>query len=299
MGERCLTDYYHRYHPFNQSRTLGVEYPIRFSLDPEGRYEIQGFVDRLSQPADSVLWIHDYKAKSNLPTQPELDDDRQLAFYQMAAKILWPDIKEVVLIWHYLLFDMEFRSRRNAADLETLREKTIGLIQEIESAIAFPTKQSALCNWCEYRAICPLFKHLYETLPLPKNDYLQEEGVALVTRFAALKLEEDRIKAEIEQIKEALADYAKKKKVEILYDKTHKVRIKVYPNIHFPGKNDPGRSELEILVKKSGVWEEVAALDTFILSKKLLDAHWPDNLVAEIKARGVPGKTLWVKLFDR
>ncbi|MEK7747824.1 MAG: PD-(D/E)XK nuclease family protein [Nitrospirota bacterium] len=299
LGEKCLTDYYHRYTPFNQSRTLGVEYPIKFSLDPEDRYVIQGYVDRLSMPKDGVLWIHDYKAKSNLPTQPELDADRQLAFYQIAAKTLWPEMKEVVLIWHYLLFDMEFHSRRTDADLAALRDETIFLIQEIETATKFPTKQSALCNWCEYRAICPLFKHLYETTPLPKSDYSKEAGVALVTRFAALKLEEDRIKDEMEALKEAMVSYAQQKKVEILYNKTHKVRVRVYENIKFPGKNDPGRAELESLVKESGVWEQVATLDTFVLSKKLLEANWSDDWVAQIKAKGLVGKTIWVKVSER
>ncbi len=299
IGERCVTDYYRRYHPFDQSKTLGVEYRVQFALDPEGRYMMQGVIDRLSQPSDGVLWVHDYKAKSHLPTQPELDDDRQLAFYQIAVSHLWPDIKEVVLIWHYLMFDMEFHSRRTTVNLKTLQEETIALIQEIESAKEFPPKQSALCNWCEYRAICPLFKHLYETVPLPKNDYLKEEGVALVGRFAALKSEEDRIKAQIEQVKEALVAYAKKKKVEILYDKTHKVRIKVYPNIHFPGRNDPGRAELELQLKEGGVWNEVSELSTFALAKKVLSAAWPKELSDKIKKLGTPDQTVWVKLFDR
>ncbi|MEK7286346.1 MAG: PD-(D/E)XK nuclease family protein [Nitrospirota bacterium] len=299
MGEKCLTDYYHRYYPFNQSKTLGVEYPIKFSLAPEDRYLIQGVVDRLSQPSDGVLWIHDYKAKSHLPTQPELDEDRQLAFYQMAVKTLWPEIKEVVLVWHYLLFDMEFHSRRTDADLSALRDETIALIDEIEAAVEFPVKKSGLCNWCAYRTICPLFKHLYETAPLPKNEFLKEDGVMLVTRLASLKLEEVRVKDAIEQVKEAMVAYAQQKKVEILYDKTHKVRVRVYENVKFPGKNDPGRAELEMLVKKSGVWEEVATLDTFVLSKKITDAHWPDDVISGIKAKGIPGKTIWVKVSDR
>jgi CRISPR/Cas system-associated exonuclease Cas4 (RecB family) len=299
MGEKCITDYYRHYYPFNQSKTLGVEYRVQFALDSEGRYAMQGYIDRLSQPKEGTLWIHDYKAKSHLPTQPELDADRQLAFYQIAAKVLWPEIKEVVLIWHYLLFDMEFHSRRTEAELDALRNETIALINEIETATSFSTKQSALCNWCEYRSICPLFKHLYETAPLPKNDYLKEEGVALVGHFRSLKAEEERIKADLERVKEALVAYARKKGVETLYDKTHKIKVRVYPNIHFPGKNDSGRAELELQVKKGGVWNDVATLDTFVLSKKLLEGEWPPDLIAAIKARGTVGENIWVKLDAR
>lgn len=299
MGHRAITDYYQRYHPFNQSKTLGLEYRITLELDSAGKYTLQGFVDRLSQPSDGVLWIHDYKARGMLPTQPELDEDRQLAFYQMAVEKLWPDTQEVVLIWHYLLFDREFRSRRTTSDLAALRDETIALIDEIESASVFPTKQSGLCNWCEYRPICPLFKHLYETTPLPKNEYMKEEGVALVSQFMALQSEADKIKSEIEQVKEAMVAYAQTKKVDILYNKTHKVRVRVYPNITFPGKSDPGRSKLETAVKEAGIWNDVATLDTFVLSKKLQDNAWPPDQVAEIKKAGVAGKTIWVKLFGR
>jgi putative RecB family exonuclease len=299
IGQRAITDYYRRYHPFNQSKTLGLEYRVTLALDESGKYTLQGFVDRLSQPSDGVLWIHDYKAKSLLPTQPDLDEDRQLAFYQMAVATLWPETKEVVLIWHYLLFDREFRSRRTVEDLHKLRKETIALIDEIESATLFPTKQSGLCNWCEYHAICPLFKHLYETIPLPKNEYLKEEGVALVGQFERLQSSAEKIKVEIEQIKEAMVAYAQTKKVDILYNKTHKVRVRVYPKLDFPGKDNPGRANLEAAVKKAGIWDDVATLDTFVLSKKLQDKQWPPDQIDEIKKIGVPGKTNWIKLFRR
>lgn len=299
LGEKCLTDYYHRYHPFDQTRTLGVEYPVKFSLDPDGKYVMQGYVDRLSQPRDGTIWIHDYKTKGFFPTQQELDDDRQLAYYQMAVKQLWPDTREVELIWHYLIFDQEIRSRRTGEELEALRQETIGLIQEIETATEFPPRQSGLCNWCEYRAFCPLFRHLYETSALSRNEYLSEEGVALAERLTVLQVEEERTKAEIQKVKEALFAYAQKKGVEVVFTKTHKVRLKVYDNIRFPGRNDPSRPALEKVVKEGGKWEEVSALDVFALSKALQAKSWEAELVAQIKKLGVSDKSPWIKLFPR
>lgn len=299
VGEKCIVDYYHRYSPFDQTRTLGLEHPVKFNLDEAGQYVMQGFIDRLSQPEDGVIWIHDYKTKGFFPTQQELDQDRQLAYYQMAVQTLWPDTKEVELIWHYLIFDKEIRSRRTRDDLETLRQETIRLIQQIEAATEFPFKQSGLCDWCEYRSICPLFRHLYETASLSKNDYMGEEGVQLAERLALLQAEEARIKGEIEKVKEALWAYAQKKGVEIVYTKEHKVRIKVYENIRFPGKNDVSRPALEKIVKQGGKWEEVSALDVFALSKALQNAGWEPALIEQIKKLGTPDKSLWIKLFQR
>ncbi len=299
LGERCLIDYYRRYDPFDQTRTLGLEHPVQFNLDKKGRYAMQGFIDRLSQPKDGVIWIHDYKTKGFFPTQQDLDEDRQLAYYQMAVQELWPETKEIELIWHYLIFDQEIHSRRTPDDLEALREETIALIDEIETATEFPTKQSALCNWCEYRAICPLFRHLYETQSLSKNEYMNEEGVFLVERLATLQIEEERIKGEIEKVKGALLAYAQKKGVEVLFSKTHKVRIKVYENLRFPGKNDPGRPALEKAVKDAGRWEEVSSLDVFALSKVLLSGAWGAELSDRLKKLGKADKSPWIKIFPR
>lgn len=299
LGEKCLVDYYRRYAPFDQTRTLGLEHPVQFNLDPDGKYAMKGFIDRLSQPKDGVIWIHDYKTKGFFPTQQDLDQDRQLAYYQMAVHLLWPETKEVELIWHYLIFDQEIRSRRTADDLETLRQETIALIEEIETATEFPVKQSALCSWCEYRALCPLFRHLYETASLPKNEYMNEEGVLLVDRLAALQVEEAKVKEEIEKVKEALLAYTQKKGVEVLFSKNHKVRVKIYENVRFPGKNDPGRPALEKAIKEAGRWEEVSSLDVFALSKVLLSGVWGAELTERLKKLGKPDKSPWIKVFPR
>jgi len=57
-GEEALTNYYRRYQPFDQSKTLATEYALAFRL--EG-YSIRGVIDRLSQTRDGVYEIQDYK----------------------------------------------------------------------------------------------------------------------------------------------------------------------------------------------------------------------------------------------
>src|SRR3989338_8655888 len=43
-GERCLRDYYKRYHPFDQARVLGIE--DRVEIDLGNHVRLQGFMDR-------------------------------------------------------------------------------------------------------------------------------------------------------------------------------------------------------------------------------------------------------------
>ncbi len=299
LGEKCIEDYYRRYQPFDQARTLGIEHPLKFYLDEEKEYSIKGFIDRVSQPRDKVIWIHDYKTKGFLPTQQDLDDDRQLAYYQMGVSQLWPDTEEIELVWHYLIFDQEIHSRRTVEELACLRDETIKLIDEIESTTDFPTRKSGLCNWCEHQSVCPHFRHLYETEALPKNEYLGEEGVQLAERLVALQSEEAKMKAEISKVKEALCDYAERKAVEAVFTREHKVLIKFYGNTKFPGWKDPGRERLETLVRKAGKWDEVSSLDVFALSKVIQKGEWEENLVAEINKFGTPDRSPWIKAFPR
>jgi len=299
LGEKCLSDYYLRYAPFDQDLTLGLEQYVSFTLGSGGGPVMKGYIDRLSQPKEGVVRIHDYKARGTLPSQEEADRDKQLAFYQMAIHQWWPDVKEVELVWHYLVFDREIHSRRSAEQLEELRLETLGLIAEIESAKEFPPRQSALCSWCEFRPRCPLFRHEYELAALPESRSLQESGFQLVERYTLLQREEERIKKEIEEVRQALIHLAKTEGYEVFYGKSHKVRVKFYDSIKFPAKAEPGRAELEKTIKESGRWMEFSNLDVFALSKGLLGGAFPPEWSAKLRSLGRAEKHPWVKLLKR
>jgi putative RecB family exonuclease len=161
VGERCIASYYGSYHPFNQDATVGLEERVQLSLDPESRYRIQGYIDRLARLSDGIYVIHDYKTSSSLPSDQTLRRDRQLSFYEMGVRSRYPDAREVRLVWHYLAFDQTLDSRRTAAELDEHRRRTIKLIDTIEAATDHPPKESALCRWCDYRDICPVQKDQY------------------------------------------------------------------------------------------------------------------------------------------
>jgi putative RecB family exonuclease len=76
------------------------------------RYACKGVIDRLMLAPDGAFEIHDYKTGAGLPVQAELDKDRQLALYQIGVQKLWPEAREVRLVWHLAAFDMEMRSVR-------------------------------------------------------------------------------------------------------------------------------------------------------------------------------------------
>jgi putative RecB family exonuclease len=160
MGRRFIEDYYKRHHPFDEGKVLGLERYIRFRLDDEGRYNCKGIIDRLALAPDGAFEVHDYKTGSKLPDQAELDEDRQLALYQIGVRRLWPEAKDVRLIWHMVAFDVEMSSSRSDEALDKLKAELGELIETIEAEREFPPHESALCDWCPYWDLCPVKKHL-------------------------------------------------------------------------------------------------------------------------------------------
>ena len=186
IGKKFIEEYYKRYDPFNQGKVLGIERPVMINLDDNGEYRLRGFIDRIDQVKDRTYEIHDYKTSKYLPEQSEMDEDRQLALYQIGIQNSWNGVDQVELVWHYVAFDKEIRSKRTEEELDALKKNTIDLIKKIESTREFLPNESRLCGWCYYQDICPLHKHKYMVGNLPTNKYLKDSGVKLVNKFAKL-----------------------------------------------------------------------------------------------------------------
>ncbi len=156
LGEQCLTGYYRRHYPFDDGETLGIEQHVSFSLDGDGKYKLQGIIDRIVRARDGTIEIHDYKTGKRLPNQEQLDADRQLALYQIGLSEQYPD-QPMRLVWHYLQQNQSPSSTRTPEQLETLRDDTMGLIDKIRTEFEYKPKRSGLCDWCEYNDRCPIY----------------------------------------------------------------------------------------------------------------------------------------------
>ncbi len=154
LGERCLSHHYRRHYPFDAEETLGIEEHVAFALDDAGRYRIRGIIDRVARAADGAIEIHDYKTGRWVPSQQQLDEDRQLALYQLGVAERYGD-GPVRLVWHYLARRQTRVSTRTPEQLEALRQGTIERIDEVEAERLFEPRPSNLCSWCEFNDICP------------------------------------------------------------------------------------------------------------------------------------------------
>jgi putative RecB family exonuclease len=286
LGRKLIETYYKKYSPFDSDITIGTEMRLTFPLDDENRYKMTGIIDRLSRTPDKIYQIHDYKTSAYLPDQQAADADRQLALYQLAVQKKWPDARDIKLIWHYLAFDTELVSSRSPDDISMLAQNIIKLINEIEMEQDFRPKESLLCDWCEYPDLCPLRKHVHIVESLPVNEYLNEPGVVLVNKLSELRDKEKSIKEEVDKVKEAIIDYARREQVEIIRGSDRRARIKFDTKLKFPGKNDAERSELDSLIKGSGKWMEVSQLDTTALIRIVDQGLWSRDLINKVVEYG-------------
>ena len=280
-GREAIISYYRRHHPFNQSKTLATEMPLAFKIED---YGIRGFIDRLGYCGNGVYEIHDYKTSGFLPAQDKIDADRQLALYQIGIKEQFPDARDVGLVWHYLLFDKELASKRTDVQLEDLKKDIVALIRTIESDTVFEPNESGLCDWCEYPEYCPAKKHGIAVRDLPPNEYLAEEGVSLVNKFASIKVrmkglkeQEALLEAQLDLIKEAAVQYARKNGITNILGSEFILKVVEESSLAFPRAEGEGRSDLEESIRKAGIWNEVSLLSLPRLVKMIKEEKLDEN----------------------
>ncbi len=283
MGKKYLTDYYRRYQPFDQDKTVALEERIKISLDDEGKYKLQGYIDRLTETRDGYYEIHDYKTNSRLPLVEYLRSDRQLALYMIGVKNLYPDVKDVRLVWHFLKFDKEIDSTRTDEELLRLKKDTIQLIDTIEQDERFEAHPGFLCDWCEYHSCCPQWSHLHMIQEKPANEYLKDTGVVLVNQYAEIKSTQKHANlqwdAQLEKLEEALTMFAEKEHVEVVFGSKNKVRVSDNEKYSFPNKNTKEREQLEKVLQKYGRLQEVSQLDTSALGKVIQENSWEPEVL--------------------
>lgn len=151
-GIKFLSDYYLKHKPFDDG-TIEIEKKV-FVRIRNTPHLLIGYIDRLVHNKEKDrLEVHDYKTANSLPNQDHFEKDRQLALYSIAIRERYR--KKVILTWHYLNHNVQVFSKRTDDQLEQLLEETKKLIKEIESTTEFPANKTILCDWCEYRSICP------------------------------------------------------------------------------------------------------------------------------------------------
>ncbi|HEY7754666.1 MAG TPA: PD-(D/E)XK nuclease family protein [Actinomycetota bacterium] len=175
-GRQVLAQYHHEAAP---DYRIPAALEFRFSIEVEG-VQLAGVIDRMDRIPGGGYEIIDYKTNRRLPPQARIDRDLQLSVYHLAAREVW-GIEPERLTLHYLLPAQRMTTTRTAADVDELRRR-IGTVAERISAGKFEPRQNPLCDWCDYQALCPLFRHRYEREqgdPAPRMTAIVDEWIGL------------------------------------------------------------------------------------------------------------------------
>ena len=281
IGEKAVRDYHARYAPFDQDITIGLEARITLRLDDD--HGLVGYVDRIAKRPDGVWEIHDYKTGATLMTQAKADADRQLALYALAVREMHPEAVRIDLVWHYLAFDAEVRSIRSTEQLEALRIQVLDAVRRIEAQAAFPARTSSLCDWCDYKAMCPAWSHLYATEAMPGEQRALEGGVVLVDEYLKVSEELSALKARQDELKEAIAARAAEDGTERLFGTGGSIKVYRHPCVSLPDMKDPRRVAFESEVRSLGMWDAFSSLSSYQLSRALQDGAVPDEAAARLE----------------
>ena len=294
VGADCVELYYRAHAPFSEDRTIAVEKRVGFPIEIDGHeYRIEGFVDRLSLAPDGAIEIHDYKTAKTLPNQEHADADWQLALYELAVRREWPDAKDVRLKWHYVRHGKTLTSVRDAAARARLTEEVSRTIAAIKHDHEFKTAVTPLCDWCEYRDLCPEFAHPLKVAALPPEERKRDDGVALVNQLADVEAKRRRLKDELKVLdlaKEALdsriADFAEGAGLATVAGETAEASVVIKEELHLPTKtHEPERhAALEKEARASAAWAEVARLDAHALIEGTKARRWAGEILAAAEA---------------
>ncbi len=294
VGADCVELYYKAHAPFSEDRTIAVEKRVGFPLKVEdNEYRIEGFVDRLSLAPDGAFEIHDYKTAKTLPSQEHADADWQLALYELAVRREWPDARAVRLKWHYVRHGATLTSVRDDAARARLLEDVSKTIAAIKRDHEFAPNPGPLCDWCEYRDLCPVFAHAVKIAALPPEERKHDDGARLVNALAEIEAKRRRLKDELRALdleKEGLdarvADFAEAAGVTTVAGEASEATVAIKDEIHLPTKTgEPGRhAELEREAKASPLWPEVARFDGHALLEGARSRKWTGALLAAAEA---------------
>lgn len=128
----------------------GVETSFNLKLGKD--ILLRGFLDRLDIMKDTRFRIIDYKTTKNV----KYLDEFQLLVYGLWLKNEHPDIKSFrgsyVLLRHgSKMKEFDF----NMEDVGKLEKKLLDYASKINGEEEWPPIPTPLCNWCDFKGICP------------------------------------------------------------------------------------------------------------------------------------------------
>ncbi len=150
--------YYDTIFHAEKEATIGIEKKLMYPLNPRKKQWIIGFLDRVSQPHETKIIIHDYKTGNKKLNEKTLSTDFQASLYGAMAAHAYSPLSQIELHWHYLAHQKTVKAVLDPEDARAAISKAQRIATQIEDhkqVGLFPPKIGWMCTRCEYVSVCP------------------------------------------------------------------------------------------------------------------------------------------------
>jgi RecB family exonuclease len=261
---------YHRENAASFAIPAALEF--RFTIDVEG-VQLSGVIDRMDRIPGGGYEIIDYKTNRRLPPQVRIDQDLQLSVYHLAAKQIW-GIEPERLTLYYLLPGQRMSTSRTPADIDDTRRRIAGVAERI-GAGKFEPRANALCDWCDYQARCPLFRHRFEK----EGGDAAPNMTAVVDEWVTIKRQVRQAYRRLDEIQPLIHAFCDEHGYRRLYG-SEGAAVDRRP-MHL---TEPDPAAIRAILEPLGLWEEVLAIDparlTALVESRRLSPDIEDALLS-------------------
>jgi len=257
-----------QYHVENAERyRIPVALEFRFTIEIEG-VQVNGMIDRMDRLPGGGYEIIDYKTNRRLPPLSRVERDLQLSIYHLAAREVW-GIDPERLTLYYLLPGQRMTTSRTPEDVDELRAR-IATVAERIGAGKFEPRENPLCDWCDYQALCPIFRHRFEREdgdPTPRMTELVDEWIGLKRRGR-------EVYRRIDELVALINAFCEEHGYRRLYGSDGAAVDRRPQHV-----TQPDEEALRSVLEPLGLWERVLSVDT----KKLNDLVESRRLAPEVE----------------
>lgn len=255
-----LQDYYKK-NDIAKINIIDLESRFQIEMGDEGeKHIISGIIDRIDR-TDNGFEIIDYKTSRKLPSQEKADNDLQLSIYLAGFLKRYPaeieNLNRIKVSLYYLKHGVKLTSKRTHEQIQESERLIIDLIKEIEKS-KFEPVISALCAWCGYQNICPMWRHKFKSRS--KEDLELEK---IISEYISLKGEIKSKSSRAAEIQDILNGYMDEEKIDQVFFAAGSVLRSLRKSYKYDEK------KLRAILEPLDKWETVLKIDGIALRNVL------------------------------
>ncbi len=153
FAQDVLRRHHERYAPVYRPAVATEEW---FEIDLGDGIEVVGSIDHVAKTDSGGIGIVDWKTNRKARPARYVSGSLQLAIYAMAARHLWGTEVDWVAL-DFVVPGVRVTVPREEIDVDGAVDTIREVAERIRSE-AFPARPSRLCEWCDYRGLCPAFE---------------------------------------------------------------------------------------------------------------------------------------------